>query len=84
MSAVTSIEPRSLESEQERASPALIRPFRAANDFLDKTIAHDGAEVVAYFCECEHGDCYAPVWLTSVEYRGLVALGAGIRSADHG
>jgi hypothetical protein len=60
----------------------LIRPFRAANEFLDRTI--DGAEVVAYFCECEHGDCFAPVWLTPVEYRGLVELGAGIRSDDHG
>jgi len=85
MSAVTHVRPSLIEEglEQERVSPEALRPFRAANEFLHATIPDDDCDLIAFFCECDDRDCYAPVWLTPVEFRALVALGGAIRSHQH-
>jgi hypothetical protein len=85
MSAVLSIEPAMIgESlDQESTSPVSMQPFRGANEFLHRTIDRDADDLIAFFCECGDSDCYAPVWLTTVQYRRLVALGTGIRADDH-
>ena len=85
MSAVMSIEPVVIDDglEQERTSRESAQPFRAANEFLHATIPDDDCDLIAFFCECDDRDCYAPVWLTPVEFRALVALGGAIRSHQH-
>jgi len=85
MSAVVSIEPAVIDDvpEQERTSLESAQPFRAANEFLHRTIHGEADDLIAFLCECEASDCYAPVWLTTLEYRRLVAVGARIRVDDH-
>jgi hypothetical protein len=85
MSVAMSIEHAVIDDSlaQEGTSLGSAQPFRAANEFLRKVIDRDADDLIAFFCECDEGDCYAPVWLTTVEYRSLVAHGARIHVNGH-
>jgi hypothetical protein len=58
---------------------------REANEMLRNVLdGEDPGYEIAFFCECERPDCYAPVWLTSAEYTKRLASGRPIALAGHG
>jgi hypothetical protein len=55
---------------------------RRANDYMRDGLAHYD-EPIAFFCECDREQCFAPVWLTGSEYDGLRPRPGWQPIADH-
>jgi hypothetical protein len=80
---------RARAAQVKRPTPVepsdLALQVREANEMLRNVLGgSDPGYQITFFCECERPDCYAPVWLTCVEYTRRLASGLPIALVGHG
>lgn len=68
----------------ESATPSIAQQLRAANEMLLRVLHDESShQQLAFICECERPNCYAPVWLTRAAYEARLAASQPIVLSGH-